>query len=94
MGEKRLEEPQAAASAGSSSGVKENDAQDVKPSSPPKFLPTRRFWAIILTCAVIGLLSALENTVVTTALPDIITELAMGENYVWVTNVFFLTGYY
>lgn len=66
---------------------------DNKPSSPPAFKPNGRFWAIISTCAVIGLLSALENTVVTTALPHIVTELTLGENYVWVTNVFFLTGY-
>ena len=84
MGENKLEEPQAAAIAGPNS--------DIKPSSPPKFQPTGRFWAIISTCAVIGLLSALENTVVTTALPHIAAELALGENYVWVTNVFFLTG--
>lgn len=66
---------------------------DTKPSPSPAFQPTGRFWAIISTCAVIGLLSALENTVVTTALPHIVTELTLGENYVWVTNVFFLTGY-
>jgi MFS family permease len=77
---------EAVASPGSSSNT------DSKPSTPPKFQPDGRFWAIILTCAVIGLLSALENTVVTTALPRIATELQLGENYVWVTNVFFLTG--
>jgi hypothetical protein len=56
------------------------------------FQPNGRFWAIILTCATIGLLSALENTVVTTALPRIATELDLDADYVWVTNVFFLTG--
>ncbi len=66
---------------------------DTKLSSPPNFQPTGRFWAIISTCAIISLLSALENTVVTTALPHIVTELTLGENYVWVTNVFFLTGF-
>jgi hypothetical protein len=57
------------------------------------FKPTPRFWAILITCAVMGLLSALENTVVTTALPYIVADLNMGANYVWITNVFFLTGY-
>jgi hypothetical protein len=51
-----------------------------------------RFWAIIATLCVIGLLSALENTVVTTSLPYIVGELELGENYVWITNVFFLTS--
>ncbi|KAI1363700.1 major facilitator superfamily domain-containing protein [Xylaria arbuscula] len=57
-----------------------------------EFKPTGRFWAIIFTCATIGLLSALENTVVTTALPRIATDLKLGADYVWVTNIFFLTG--
>ncbi|KAK4031534.1 hypothetical protein C8A01DRAFT_42020 [Parachaetomium inaequale] len=89
------QDEQAAASAGSSSDLKEKVAQDTKPASPsppPKFQPNGRFWAIIITCSVIGLLSALENTVITTALPHIVTELELGENYIWVTNVFFLTG--
>lgn len=57
------------------------------------FRPSPRFWVILVTCAVMALLSALENTVVTTALPHIVADLDMGENYVWITNVFFLTGY-
>ncbi|KAK2858378.1 hypothetical protein FQN49_004797 [Arthroderma sp. PD_2] len=33
-----------------------------------------------------------ENTVVTTSLPSIAKELELGNSYVWVTNVFFLTA--
>ncbi|MCJ1246457.1 hypothetical protein MMC30_003664 [Trapelia coarctata] len=51
-----------------------------------------QFWAIIATLCVIGILSALENTVVTTSLPFIVNDLQLGENYIWVTNVFFLTS--
>lgn len=51
-----------------------------------------RFWTIISTLSVIGILSSLENTVVVTSLPVILDELAIGENYIWITNVFFLTG--
>ncbi|EON97815.1 putative multidrug resistance protein fnx1 protein [Phaeoacremonium minimum UCRPA7] len=51
-----------------------------------------RFWAIIATLCVISILASLENTVVTTSLPYIVTQLDLGENYVWVTNVFFLTS--
>ncbi|KAI0441751.1 major facilitator superfamily domain-containing protein [Xylaria telfairii] len=74
----------------SGSGSKaRNDEKAVLTTS---FKPNGRFWAIIFTCAIIGLLSALENTVVTTALPRIATELELDAGYVWVTNIFFLTG--
>ena len=59
----------------------------------PTFERDWRFWSIIATLCVIGLLSALENTVVTTSLPFIVAELQLGENYIWITNVFFLTRY-
>ncbi|KAJ0108528.1 Major facilitator superfamily general substrate transporter [Diaporthe amygdali] len=58
----------------------------------PNFKRGPRFWAIISTLCVIGLLSALENTVVTTSLPYIVNELDLGRDYIWVTNVFFLTS--
>ena len=78
-----------------STPAKENsqDRKDLAENSdhPAKFKPSPRFWAIISTLCVIGLLSALENTVVTTSLPFIVTELDLGENYIWVTNIFFLT---
>lgn len=52
-----------------------------------------RFWAIIASLCITGLLSALENTVVTTSLPTIVRALDLGDNYIWITNVFFLTRY-
>ncbi|KAK4161769.1 MFS general substrate transporter [Cladorrhinum sp. PSN259] len=63
-------------------------------SEPPAkpFNRSKGFWAIMATLSVIGLLSALENTVVTTALPFIATQLDLGDNYIWVTNAFFLSG--
>ncbi|KAI0420562.1 major facilitator superfamily domain-containing protein [Xylaria grammica] len=70
-----------------------SDIRDDEKAVPAAgFKPNGRFWAIISTCATIGLLSALENTVVTTALPQIATELNLDADYVWVTNIFFLTG--
>ncbi|KAJ4397737.1 hypothetical protein N0V93_001972 [Gnomoniopsis smithogilvyi] len=51
-----------------------------------------RFWAIILALCITGLLGALENTVVTTSLPTIVDKLALDRNYIWVTNIFFLTS--
>lgn len=68
------------------------DSSNDKGDGSTKFERGPRFWAIIGTLCVIGLLSALENTVVTTSLPYIITELDLGENYIWVTNAFFLTS--
>lgn len=66
----------------------------VESSAPAQdFNRSKRFWAIIATLAIISLLSALENTVVTTALPFIATQLDLGDDYIWVTNAFFLSGY-
>lgn len=76
----------------STSSSRSGDAEDAG-NGGDTFKTSPRFWAIMATLCVIGILSALENTVVTTSLPFIVTELDMGENYVWVTNVFFLTGY-
>lgn len=50
-----------------------------------------QFWAIIVALCIVGLLAALENTVVTTSLPTIVNDLSIGENYIWITNIFFLT---
>lgn len=46
----------------------------------------------MLALCTTGLLGALENTVVTTSLPTIVDELQLGRNYIWVTNIFFLTS--
>lgn len=78
---------------GNGNNSKTGGAKDKADSGVTDFKPSPRFWAILITCAIIALLSALENTVITTALPHIVTELEIGENYVWITNVFFLTGY-
>jgi MFS family permease len=52
-----------------------------------------QFWTIIFTLCVTGLLGALENTVVSTSMPSIVEDLSIGDNYIWITNVFFLTRY-
>jgi len=74
--------------------LKSTDATDLESSAPvvPLFDRSKRFWAIIITLSVASLLSALENSVVTTALPFIVTQLDLGTEYIWVTNVFFLTA--
>ena len=50
-----------------------------------------RFWAIFASLAVTGLLSAVEGTVTTTALPTIVADLGGGELYIWAANGYFLT---
>lgn len=62
----------------------------ITPQKPRRGLS---FWAIITALCITSLLTALENTVVTTSLPVIIQELNIGDNYVWITNVFFLSRY-
>ncbi|KAK9440013.1 MFS general substrate transporter-like protein [Metarhizium brunneum] len=49
-----------------------------------------RFWAILLAIAFSGLLSALEATITSTALPTVIAELGGGDLYIWAVNGYFL----
>ncbi|KAJ5200002.1 Major facilitator superfamily domain general substrate transporter [Penicillium cf. griseofulvum] len=61
----------------------------------PKPLPMKRgfqFWVIIFALCVTGLLGALENTVVSTSMPEIVRDLNIGDDYVWITNAFFFTS--
>lgn len=48
------------------------------------------FWMIILGLGITLLLSAFENTILTTAAPAILAEIDLGGNWIWVTNAFFL----
>lgn len=52
-----------------------------------------RFWGIMTALCIATLLGGLETTIVTTSLPTIVHELGIGEDYVWITNVLFLTRY-
>jgi hypothetical protein len=49
-----------------------------------------RFWAILIGLGITNLLGALENTVVTTSAPFIVTDLGMNGDYIWITNAFFV----
>jgi hypothetical protein len=52
-----------------------------------------RFWSVILAVIFVGLIAALETTIVGTALPTIIHELGGAEWYIWTVNGYFLTRY-
>ncbi|KAI9771202.1 MAG: hypothetical protein M1839_002861 [Geoglossum umbratile] len=49
------------------------------------------FWAIFAGLALTAMVSALDGSIVSTALPTIVRDLQAGNNYVWIINVYFLT---
>ncbi|EKG11536.1 Tetracycline resistance protein TetB/drug resistance transporter [Macrophomina phaseolina MS6] len=53
---------------------------------------TWRFWVIFAGLALSALLSALEGSIISTALPTILAELGAGGEYIWVINIYFLTS--
>jgi hypothetical protein len=57
---------------------------------PEDFERGFRFWIIISGLAITTLLASLEHTVVTTAAPYILEDLDLKENYIWITNAFFV----
>jgi MFS family permease len=65
-------------------------------SEPSRNIPNQqkrgiRFWLIIVSLAITAFLVALEATIVSTALPSIISDLGGYGAYVWVIMAFFLT---
>ncbi|GAW18775.1 hypothetical protein ANO14919_082570 [Xylariales sp. No.14919] len=50
-----------------------------------------RFWAIIIAISFAALLTALESTITSTALPSIVAALGGGELYVWAVNGYFVS---
>ncbi|KAI1467234.1 MFS general substrate transporter [Daldinia caldariorum] len=65
---------------------------DTGTPSPPPFKPNFRIYAIIAGLGITNLLAALENTVVSIAAPVILTDLQLGDNFIWVINAFFLSS--
>lgn len=49
-----------------------------------------RFYIILVSIAFTGLLTALEATITSTALPSIVADLGGGDVFVWVANGYFL----
>ena len=50
------------------------------------------FWAIIVYLMVTGLVSALEGTIIISALPTIIEALGGGNSYIWVPKAYLLAS--
>jgi len=82
----------------SSQTIKLSDCTPVCSKSPPDAgeddgTPRRglRFWCIMFSLIVVGMISALETTIVGTALPTIVSELGGAEWYIWCVNGYLLT---
>ncbi|PKY00811.1 MFS general substrate transporter [Aspergillus campestris IBT 28561] len=60
-------------------------------ASKPTSKHDLRFWLVFVALCVTSLLAALEGTVTSTALPTIVAELHIGDDYPWVSNAYFLT---
>lgn len=65
-----------------------NPAQDKEPQSAG--FRAWRFWTIILALSITGLMSAIEGTIITSALPTITNALGGGDSYIWVPNAYLL----
>ena len=91
--EEHLEQPASASASGPTAiqPIDDAGAQDEEESSEDKSHYGWRFWAIFPALCTVAFLGALEATIVTTAMPTIVRDLDLGENYVWVINAFFLT---
>jgi hypothetical protein len=74
-------------------GHRVEDGSEEAISKSPPMRRGFKFWAIIFALCITGLLGALENTVVSTSMPTIVEDLGIGDNYIWITNAFFLTRY-
>ncbi len=56
----------------------------------PQILRPWRFWAIIMALGITGLMSSIEGTIITSALPTITDALGGGDTYIWVPNAYLL----
>ncbi|RYP17902.1 hypothetical protein DL765_004221 [Monosporascus sp. GIB2] len=50
-----------------------------------------RFWALLGSISLAGLLTALEGTITSTALPSIVNDLGGGHLYIWIVNGYLFT---
>ncbi|KAF2485971.1 major facilitator superfamily domain-containing protein [Neohortaea acidophila] len=67
-------------------------SQDPTTNTPGPQLRTWRFYAILTSLGVAGLASAIEGTIITSALPTISSALQAGDVYVWVPNAYLLAS--
>ena len=68
----------------------EEQAQELPDANFQSVQRSFGFWAIIVGLGITLWLAALENSVITTAAPAMLAEIPLGENWIWITNAFFL----
>jgi hypothetical protein len=64
-------------------------SKDVQASTKPTTSESRkglRFWMIVVSLSFTSLLTALEATITSTALPSIIADLGGSDLYIWAVN--------
>ncbi|KAK2603552.1 hypothetical protein QQS21_004232 [Conoideocrella luteorostrata] len=61
-------------------------------SNPQEFQHSFNFWVIIAGLGIMIWLAALENAVLTTAAPAILAEFPLRDDWIWLTNAFFLAS--
>ena len=71
-------------------GDRGGDEKEPQPAATKKSI---RFFAIIAALALSGLLTSLEATITSTALPTITAGLGGADLYIWVVNGFYFTKY-
>lgn len=72
---------------------KDDEGGHAKEPLPAATKKSIRFFAIIAALALSGLLTSLEATITSTALPTITADLGGADLYIWVVNGFYLTQY-
>lgn len=68
-----------------------NQTPDDPEATPKTTRKSFRFYIIILALALTNLLTSLEQTITSTALPTITSDLGGASLYVWVVNGYYLT---
>ncbi|KAK0386214.1 hypothetical protein NLU13_6051 [Sarocladium strictum] len=63
-----------------------SDSPETEPTNVTPAKRDWRFWALLVSISLAGLLTALEGTITSTALPSIVNDLGGGHLYVWVVN--------
>ncbi|KAH8773845.1 major facilitator superfamily domain-containing protein [Diaporthe sp. PMI_573] len=74
--------------------VDDNNATDNDPqhTTVSSFKPDWRFWLIYVSLCLVTFASAVDNTIVFTALPTITRALGGGSQYVWIANSYVIAS--
>lgn len=77
-----------------SDGELEKKVNEDSPDGPTdiEYLHTWRFRLILASLSVTGLLTTIEGTIITNALPTITAALGGGNSFLWVANAYFLAS--